>query len=103
MSANHRSNTWWNRVRAFFINVPIKDTEGRVIDVKPWPTGVLEDGSIMFEKEYPENLDNPEHPYVKADVVVFATGYSRSTPFLDMSYGPPCMASVRGCLPNWQG
>lgn len=102
MSANHRSKSWWNRVRSFFINVPIPDTGGRVIDVKPWPCGVLLDGTMCFGKELPSNWANPEIPRIKADVVVLATGYQRSAPYLDQSYCPPMQATNRDVYPLGQ-
>lgn len=96
MSANQRSTSWWNRVRAFFINVPIKDTKGRVIDVKPWPKFVLDGGKMCFDKEeLPEGHLDPEYPFLKADVVVYATGYSRTVPFFDQTYCQPNQAWVR--------
>ena len=87
MNVGHRSNSWINRVRSKIINVPIKDTQGRNIDVVNWPKEVDTDGYMHF--------DNP-NTSVKPDVVVFATGYQREFSFLDNEYPDVTQCDVRG-------
>lgn len=95
MSAKHRSKSWWYRLRAFFINVPIQDTGNRVIDVNPWPVVVDQEGIMQFGDKVPDDPQKPQYQYVKPDVVVFATGYRRYVPFLDTTYCQPGEAIVR--------
>jgi dimethylaniline monooxygenase (N-oxide forming) len=92
MSAKYRSNSFWYRLRAFFINVPIKDTHGRIIDVTSWPEKVDEEGVMHFKprKDEPQDVS-----HVKPDIVVFATGYRRTVRFLGDSYPQPTDVTVR--------
>lgn len=96
MSAKYRSTSWWYKARAFFINVPIKDTHGRVIDVEQWPKNIDMDGHMTFGTKgaMPETED--QKPGVKPDVVVFATGYRREVRFLDATYPQPTTVAERG-------
>lgn len=91
MSARHRKG-FWNAIRAFFINVPIKDTGDRVIEVKAWPTHADQDGTLNI----PE-ADADTAYRVKPDRVVLATGYRTEFPFLQEGQYPTLAeARVRG-------
>src|SRR5690554_1889722 len=94
MSAKYRSTSFWYRLRAFFINVPIKDTKGRVIDVVSWPERVDEDGIMHFKPG--SGKSEEETTQVKPDVVVFATGYRREVQVLDHDYPQPTEVTARG-------
>ncbi|SPO03608.1 related to flavin-containing monooxygenase [Cephalotrichum gorgonifer] len=96
MSAKYRPTSLWYRIRSFFINVPIKDTKGRFIDVAPWPESVDSDGIMHFSHRTRETYDEMQGHVVKPDVVVFATGYRKEVRFLDLSYPQPTEATVRG-------
>lgn len=96
MSAKYRPSSFWYRLRAFFINIPIQDTKGRVIDVFPWPDRVDHDGVMHFRHKADESLEETRDRALKPDVVVFATGYKREVQFLDLSYPQPTEVSVRG-------
>ncbi|KAB5586235.1 dimethylaniline monooxygenase [Coniochaeta sp. 2T2.1] len=91
MSAGQRKG-FWNAVRAFFVNVPIKDTGNRRIEVKGWPSHMDENKALHI----PEPDCN--EPYVvKPDRIVFATGYRTSFPFLEEGQYPSLEeAAVRG-------
>jgi dimethylaniline monooxygenase (N-oxide forming) len=96
ISAPYRRLSFWNRVRAALISMPIQDTKGRHIDIAPWPSHVDDEGVMHFK-----DTDSPESVRVKTmvvkpDVVIQATGYTRRFPFLDDSYGTPSSADVRG-------
>lgn len=96
MSAKYRATSWWYRIRAFFINVPIQDTQGRVIDVNPWPKHIDSEGCMHFGSKGPIPAEEDFDKDVKADVVVFATGYRREVQFLDYSYSQPPEVTERG-------
>ncbi|KAK5997770.1 Monooxygenase ptmN [Cladobotryum mycophilum] len=81
ISAGQRSTSLVNRIRSSIINVPMKETNGRHIDVKRWPLRVDDKGFMHFD-----GLE-PSDP-VKADVVVFATGYTTNFPFLSPKQYP---------------
>ncbi|KOS21847.1 Dimethylaniline monooxygenase 2 [Escovopsis weberi] len=77
ISAGKRSDSLINRIRTKIINVPIQDTKGRCIDVKGWPTEVDEHGVMSFG-------DGAEP--IRADIVVFATGYTAEMSYLSPDY-----------------
>ena len=108
---------WLNAIRSFFINIPIKDTQGKEIEVAPWPTcvkrvrkrdieGYHDDPSTSPNEEVDiiEFTDNGSleserlktRPPVVPDTVIFATGYNRDFPFLASSYPTPEDCTVRG-------
>lgn len=80
MSDGHRSQSWLNKKRTAFINVPIKETNGRKIDVLSWPKEI-DGGGYMTVFDDDKNIH-----HIKPDVIVMATGYHPSFPFLDNSY-----------------
>ena len=91
LSAPYRGG-FWNKIRSFFINIPLLDTKGKVIELAPWPTRVMADNKTGVEiLEFPDD-GSPESKRlretntklgpVQPDVVIFATGYRREFPFL---------------------
>ncbi|KAK4442721.1 hypothetical protein QBC34DRAFT_443918 [Podospora aff. communis PSN243] len=103
---------WVNAIRSFFINIPLKDTQGKEIELAPWPTCVRKvkkrdimhvDNDTDEEVEVLEFTDDgsPEserlktRPPVIPDTVIFATGYKREFPFLSDDYPRPGDCSVR--------
>ncbi|KAK0705172.1 hypothetical protein B0H67DRAFT_604088 [Lasiosphaeris hirsuta] len=101
ISAPYRGG-FWNTIRAFLINIPIKDNEGRVIELAPWPTSIKKVKD--YEKEVMEFPDtgSPESEMLKKkepvqpDVVIVSTGYRREFPFLDDKYPKLRECRVRG-------
>lgn len=77
------------------MNVPIKDTKGRKIDVLTWPREIDEDGYMQFDKSK-TSKDSSLPQRIKPDIVVYATGYQRSFPFLDNQYPDVVQCDVRG-------
>lgn len=105
LSAPYRGG-FWNTVRSFFINIPLKDTQGKVIELAPWPTRVTTENETHAEiLEFPDD-GSPESELlkqtntklgpVKPDVVIFATGYRREFPFLSSEYPTLKECAVRG-------
>lgn len=78
------------------MNVPIGETGDRKIDVRTWPESIDEHGYMCFPIEDPPNKESLDENEIKPDVVVFATGYTRAFPFLDIDYPDVVHANVRG-------
>jgi dimethylaniline monooxygenase (N-oxide forming) len=102
---------WLNAIRSFFINIPIRDTQDKEIEVAPWPSCIrrvskrdIMDRNSDEEVEVMEFNDDgsPESerlktkPPVVPDTVIFATGYRREFPFLADDYPQPEDCTVRG-------
>ncbi|ORY56102.1 dimethylaniline monooxygenase [Pseudomassariella vexata] len=97
ISAPHRNRaSFWNRLRAAIVNMPIKDTEGRHIDLAPWPEFIDLNGIMHFEDTGRPESDKMKNMVVKPDVIVMATGYMRRFLFLDDSYHYPDFGEGRG-------
>jgi dimethylaniline monooxygenase (N-oxide forming) len=89
ISAGHRSESLWNKIRTAVLNVPIKDTGGRKIDVMSWPEEVDNEGFMTV------NDEKGAARRIKPDVVVLATGYDTKFPFLDNSFPTLADTDVR--------
>jgi dimethylaniline monooxygenase (N-oxide forming) len=72
------------RIRRFFWNTEVPPPP-RVIDVAPTPTHVSSDGVMHFPNNGRVEAERIQHSVVKPDVVIFATGYLPSFPFLNGS------------------
>ncbi|CAH0001973.1 unnamed protein product [Clonostachys byssicola] len=89
ISDGHRSESWWNKKRTFMINVPKKDTKGRRIDVLTWPEKFDDQGAMVVRD------DDGNTKRIVPDVIVLATGYRTSFPFLTAEYPGLGEADVR--------
>ncbi|RSL92931.1 hypothetical protein CDV31_014936 [Fusarium ambrosium] len=91
MNVGKRSDSWVNRMRSRIMNVPIRDNDGKKIEVVTWPKYVDKNGLMVFDENFPSDSVLP-NDQLKPDVMVFATGYTREFPFLDNDY--PCVAQT---------
>lgn len=83
ISEQWRSRSALNRWRTWLINMELKPTGGRKIDMAPWPSRFDEHGVVHFqETDRPESRKMNQEKGIRPDVVIFATGYKRSFPFL---------------------
>ncbi|KAH6885719.1 hypothetical protein B0T10DRAFT_516668 [Thelonectria olida] len=96
MNAGHRSDSWVNRLRSSFLQVPIKETGDRRIDVRNWPTSIDQNGYMRFSPVKTQCDQSRLEKELKPDVVVFATGYTPDLPFLEESLFDTDEATVRG-------
>ena len=96
ISAPYRKQSYLNRLRAKYINVPIPDTGGRTIDLAPWPKLINSNGIVEFRENGRPEAERMRSIVCKPDMIIFATGYSQNFPFLDSSYGTPDQADRRG-------
>lgn len=103
ISEQYRSQSRLNRWRTWLINVELRPTGGRKIDLAPWPTHVDEEGVVHFEEnDRPESKFMRKEKGIRPDVVIFATGYKQSFPFVPKGDVYPSLdASVtRGIFRN---
>jgi dimethylaniline monooxygenase (N-oxide forming) len=96
ISASYRTHSLLNRIRSKIINIPIAPTQGRTIDLAPWPSSISPNGTVTFTKTSRPESARMSKKVVKPDLVIFATGYSQKFPFLDPSYPNPMQANHRG-------
>lgn len=100
LSEQWRSKSLFNRCRTWLINIELRPTQGRKIDLAPWPSHLDEDGVVHFEKNgRPESKKMETEKPVRPDVVIFATGYKQSFPFMprdDKRYPSLDACSIRG-------
>ncbi|KKY34246.1 putative dimethylaniline monooxygenase [Diaporthe ampelina] len=103
ISEQYRSQSRLNRWRTWLINVELRPTGGRRIDLAPWPTHVDERGVVHFEEnERPESMVMREEKGIRPDVVIFATGYKQSFPFVPKGDAYPSLddSVTRGIFRN---
>ncbi|RYP50897.1 hypothetical protein DL769_010891 [Monosporascus sp. CRB-8-3] len=80
-------------LRSFLVDTPVRDTDGRHIDVAPWPDYIDEDGIVHFRNNgRPEYLAMKDQK-IKPDILIFCAGYKQTLPFMT---GGPSDADVRG-------
>ncbi|KAK0102097.1 hypothetical protein ONS96_006060 [Cadophora gregata f. sp. sojae] len=96
ISKPYRKRSFLDRIRAFLINVPIPETRNRTIDLAPWPDSISSEGIVTFTENGRPEAEMMRKTVCKPDIVVFATGYYPSFPFLEASYGTPSEANQRG-------
>lgn len=87
ISAQYRSQSILNKARSWLINIPIiEPANGKTIDLAPWPSH-FEDGVVHFQlNDRPESKKmEQEKGEIRPDIVIFATGYQRTFPFLPIN------------------
>lgn len=95
ISAPYRTNTLIQRIRRCIAQVQIPPTNGRVIDLAPWPEYIDEDGIIHFTENGRPEAERMRNVKRKVDILVMATGYSQEFPMLDETYPRPSDADIR--------
>ncbi|KAJ0107789.1 hypothetical protein J7T55_000051 [Diaporthe amygdali] len=96
ISEQYRSKSRLNRWRTWLLNMELRPTGGKKIDLAPWPTHVDGEGVVHFERnERPESEKMRREKGIKPDIVIFATGYKQSFPFVPNAEAYPSLdASV---------
>lgn len=103
ISEQYRSQSVVNKWRSWLLNMGLKPTGGKTIDLAPWPTHVDEDGVVHFKKNgRPESKRIDMEKDIKPDIVIFATGYRPSFPFLpaNADYASLDESTTRGIYRN---
>lgn len=96
LNEGRRPRDIFSRIRAFSMNIDLKETGGRKILTAPWPSSFSKDGSVVFP-----HSESPDHAEALAkvtrpDLVILATGYVRRFCFLNEEYPKPDELNVRG-------
>ncbi|KAK4180451.1 hypothetical protein QBC36DRAFT_355126 [Triangularia setosa] len=81
-----RESSFIQRIRSSLIQVPVADTHGRHIGMAPWPSHVDEHGVVHFQNNGRPECHLLKNDKVKPDMVIFATGYTQTFPFLPGNY-----------------
>ncbi|KAK4641294.1 LOW QUALITY PROTEIN: hypothetical protein QC761_0100770 [Podospora bellae-mahoneyi] len=84
-----RESSIVQRIRSSLIQVPIVEIGGRHIDLAPWPTHFDEQGIVHFRNNNRPEFRRLKGQRIKPDVVIFATGYTQTFPFLSDDYPTP--------------
>lgn len=97
ISEQYRTTSLINTLRSYVAQVPLADTQGKKIELAPWPESVDGKGIVKFVENGREEARSLKERKVmcKPDLVVLATGYTQSFPFLDKSYPVPAQADMR--------
>ncbi|KAF4494010.1 Dimethylaniline monooxygenase [Fusarium agapanthi] len=94
---------WLYALRSAIVQTPVPDTNGRKVDLAPWPKEIGQDGTVnFFDNQQPE-FSRLKEETIKLDIVILSTGYKQDFPFLEPSrtkatgaYGTASQANVRG-------
>ncbi|KAI0884064.1 FAD/NAD(P)-binding domain-containing protein [Annulohypoxylon maeteangense] len=60
----------------------LESTQGRQIDLAPWPERIYENGAVEFRNNGRPEYARIRKEVIKPDIVVFCTGYTHEFPFL---------------------
>ncbi|KND87721.1 Dimethylaniline monooxygenase [N-oxide-forming] 2 [Tolypocladium ophioglossoides CBS 100239] len=74
---------WKYALRSALIQRPLEKSNGRHVDMAPWPEEIDADGYVRFTNNGRPEYERLKHERIKPDIVVFATGYTQSLPFLN--------------------
>ncbi|KAK3331488.1 hypothetical protein B0H66DRAFT_507303 [Apodospora peruviana] len=82
---DHAESCLTQRIRSSLIQVPIADTNGRRIDLAPWPERIDSKGVVHFRDNGRKEYGRLRNETIKPDIVIFATGYRQTFPFFNMN------------------
>ena len=97
--------SWIYNLRAAFVQTPLADTGGKVIDLAPWPKLFNSQGIVKFQDNGRPEYERMKDEQIQPDVVVLCTGYKQSFPFFNNSEDgqkqqDPFSAAVKYPLPS---
>jgi dimethylaniline monooxygenase (N-oxide forming) len=95
ISKQYRTNSFVNSLRSYIAQVPLANTHDRMIDLAPFPKEIDEKGVVRFVENGRAEAEVMRKKVCKPDVLVLATGYTQSFPFLDSTYPTPNQANMR--------
>ncbi|KAH8649642.1 hypothetical protein BGZ60DRAFT_520634 [Tricladium varicosporioides] len=95
ISAQYRTNTFFNKLRALVAQVPLVNTRDRRIDLAPLPEKISDQGIVKFVENGRPEAEVMKGKTYKPDVLILATGYTQSFPFLGKEYPTPKEADMR--------
>ncbi|KAI8259182.1 tRNA (adenine-n -)-methyltransferase non-catalytic subunit [Colletotrichum sp. SAR 10_98] len=96
LNEGHRATDLFSRIRAFVMNVELKDTAGRKIMTAPWPISFTKSGTAIFPRSETLYQKEATSKVLRPDLLVLATGYVRRFDFLGEGYPKPDDLNIRG-------
>ncbi|KAK5654074.1 hypothetical protein OQA88_7754 [Cercophora sp. LCS_1] len=82
------SSSLTQRIRSSLIQVPLP-TPTRHIDLAPWPSHFTPSGAVIFTNNSRPEYTRLSTETIKPDIVILATGYTQTFPFLSSPYHTP--------------
>ncbi|KAH8713479.1 Dimethylaniline monooxygenase [N-oxide-forming] 1 [Beauveria bassiana] len=80
---------WLYALRSALVQTPVEDTNGRYVDLAPWPLQVQPSGFVEFVDNGRPEYQKMKERQARPDMMVLCTGYKQSFPFLDRQSNPP--------------
>jgi dimethylaniline monooxygenase (N-oxide forming) len=96
ISAPYRKESFINTLRSYIVQVPIVPTGNKVINLAPFPASISSSGVVKFLDNKRSEAAVMRSKKVKPDLVILATGYTQSFPFLSSTYPLPQDTDIRG-------
>lgn len=94
---------WLYALRSAFVQKPVPDTQGKQVDLAPWPERIEPSGIVRFKDTGRPESERMKQEIIKPDIVILCTGYNQSFPFFQTprrrghrAYPLPSEADVRG-------
>jgi dimethylaniline monooxygenase (N-oxide forming) len=95
ISEQYRKSSRVNTLRSYIAQVPLTPTYGKKIDLAPWPESVDQMGIVNFTENGRKEADTMRKVICKPNLLILATGYKQTFPFLNSSYPTPVDADMR--------
>ncbi|CZR56599.1 related to flavin-containing monooxygenase [Phialocephala subalpina] len=95
ITSQYRTSSALNTLRSYIAQVPLVSTQGRAIDLAPWPQSISEKGIVTFVENGRPEAEVMRSKTCKPDILILATGYTQSFPFLGEEYLLPKDADMR--------
>ncbi|KAG5974939.1 hypothetical protein E4U55_007969 [Claviceps digitariae] len=74
---------WLYALRSALVQTPIPDTQGRRVDLAPWPQSIDANGVVEFVDNGREEYHRLRGQVIQPDMVVLCTGYQQSFSFFN--------------------
>ncbi|KAK2685858.1 hypothetical protein QWA68_015036 [Fusarium oxysporum] len=94
---------WLYALRSAIVQTPVPDTNGRKVDLAPWPKEIGRDGTVYFFDNQRPEFNRLKGEAIKPDIVILATGYKQDFPFLESSRTKPTRAYGTANQANFRG
>lgn len=93
---------WLYALRSALVQTPLPDTNGKRVDLAPWPKQICKKGIVQFVDNGRPEFERMKIETIRPDMIVLASGYSHSFPFFNSTdktgsipYPTPDKADVR--------
>ncbi|KAM7190982.1 dimethylaniline monooxygenase [Naviculisporaceae sp. PSN 640] len=77
------ANNRVDKIRRALVQVPIVNTNGKYIDLAPWPESVSPTGVVTFSQTNRLEYERIRNDSVKPDIVIYCTGYRQEFAFFE--------------------